>query len=44
MLVIDKAILHVLDLSSGQTAYSDSEMEIKDSIATFLEKHIEKSI
>lgn len=43
MLVIDKAILHVLDLSSGQTAYSDSEMEIKDSIATFLEKHIEKS-
>ena len=43
MIIIDKAVLHIMDLSSGMTVYSDEELSIKDSIETFLLKHIEKS-
>jgi hypothetical protein len=43
MIIIDKAVLHIMDLNSGMTVYSDEELSIKDSIETFLLKHIEKS-
>ena len=43
MVVIDKAILHILDFNSGMTVYSDEELTVQDSIETFLLKHIEKS-
>ena len=40
MIIIDKAVLHIMDLNSGMTVYSDEELSIKDSIETFLLKHI----
>ena len=43
MIIIDKAILHILDFNSGMTVYSDEELTVQDSIETFLMKHIEKS-
>ncbi|WP_033169447.1 nucleoid-associated protein [Selenomonas sp. ND2010] len=43
MIIIDKAILHILDFNSGMTVYSDEELTVQDSIETFLYKHIEKS-
>ena len=43
MIVIDKAILHILDFNSGMTVYSDEELTVQDSIETFLHKHIEKA-
>ena len=43
MIIIDKAILHILDFNSGMTVYSDEELTVQDSIETFLLKHIEKS-
>lgn len=43
VVVIDKAILHILDLNSGVTLYSDELLTVEDSIETFLIKHIEKS-
>ncbi len=43
MIIIDKAVLHIMDLNSGMTVYSDEELSIKDSIETFLLKHIEKA-
>lgn len=43
MIIIDKAVLHILDLNSGMTVYSDEELTIKDSIETFLLNHIEKA-
>ncbi|MBP2641660.1 MAG: yejK [Firmicutes bacterium] len=44
MIIINKAILHILDLNSGMTVFSEQELEIKnDSVITFLIKHIEKS-
>lgn len=43
MIVINKAILHVLDFNSGVTVFSDQELTVENSIKTFLLKHIEKS-
>ena len=43
MIVINKAILHILDFNSGMTVYSDEELSLEDTIHTFLLKHIEKS-
>ena len=43
MIVIEKAILHILDFNSGMTVYSDVELEPTDSIQTFLLKHLERS-
>ena len=43
MIIIDKAILHILVFNSGMTVYSDEELTVQDSIETFLLKHIEKS-
>lgn len=43
MIIIDRAILHILDFNSGMTVYSDEELTVQDSIETFLLKHIEKS-
>ncbi|MBR4695758.1 MAG: nucleoid-associated protein [Selenomonadaceae bacterium] len=44
MIAIDKAVLHILDFNSGQAVYSDAELELSDSIETYLLKHIEKSL
>ncbi|MBQ1915724.1 MAG: nucleoid-associated protein [Selenomonadaceae bacterium] len=44
MIVIDKAVLHILDFNSGVTVYSDAELDMQDSIREFLLKHIEKSL
>lgn len=44
LIIVNKAILHILDLNSGITVFSEQELEIKnDSVITFLIKHIEKS-
>ena len=43
MIIIDKAILHILDFNSGMTVYSDETLTVQDSIETFLLKHIEKA-
>lgn len=43
VVVIEQAILHILDLNSGVTLYSDIPLTLDDSIETFLIKHIEKS-
>lgn len=42
MIIIEKAILHILDFHSGVTVYSDTELPVKDSIETWLLKHIER--
>ena len=44
MIVVEQAILHILDFQSGKTIYSDELLELTDSIETFLHKHIEKSM
>lgn len=43
MILIDKAILHILDFNSGVTVYSDEPLTVADSIETYLWKHIEKA-
>ncbi|MDD4601367.1 Nucleoid-associated protein YejK [bioreactor metagenome] len=44
MIIVNKAILHILDFNSGITVFSQQELEIKsDSVITFLTKHIERS-
>lgn len=43
MIIINKAILHILDFNSGVTVLSDQELSIENSVETFLLKHIEKS-
>lgn len=43
MIIIEKAILHILDFHSGVTIYSDTELPVKDSIETWLLKHIERA-
>ena len=43
MIIIEKAILHILDFHSGVTVYSDTELPVKDSIETWLLKHIERA-
>ena len=34
MIIIEKAILHILDFHSGVTVYSDAELPVKDSVET----------
>lgn len=44
LIIVNKAILHILDFNSGITVLSEQELELKnDSVFTFLTKHIEKS-
>jgi len=43
VVLINKAILHILDFNSGLTIYSDAELALDDSSEEFLIKHIEKS-
>lgn len=43
MLIINQAILHILDFNSGITVFSDQELTIENSVETFLLQHIEKS-
>lgn len=43
MIIIEKAILHILDFHSGVTVYSDAELPVKDSIETWLLKHVERA-
>lgn len=44
MIVIDKAILHILDFNTGTIGLSDEELVVENSIEEFLLKHIEKSL
>ncbi len=44
MIVIDRAILHILDFQEGRTTYSDELLELTDSIEGFLHKHLEKAL
>ena len=44
MIVIERAILHILDFQSGKTVYSDEPLELTGSIEEFLHKHVEKSL
>lgn len=44
MILIEKAILHILDLASGQTIYSDQPMELSETVQSFLHKHLEKTL
>ncbi|SEJ09968.1 Nucleoid-associated protein YejK [Propionispira arboris] len=43
MIIIHRAILHILDFNSGLTVFSDQELLVENSVETFLLKHIEKS-
>lgn len=43
MIIIHKAILHILDFHSGVTVFSDQELSVENSVETFLLKHIEKA-
>lgn len=43
MIIINKAILHILDFNAGAAVYSDQELTVADSTQTFLLKHVEKS-
>lgn len=43
LLIINRAILHILDFNSGITVFSEQELDIKsDSVMTFLTKHLER--
>ena len=44
MIIIDKAILHILDFRSGLTVYSDHPMDLTDDVQAFLQKHLEKTL
>ena len=44
MIVIEKAVLHILDLVSGVTVYSDEELTLDEGIGEFLLRHIDKSL
>ena len=44
MILIDNAILHILDFRSGVTVYSDQPMEKSDDVQSFLQKHLEKTL
>lgn len=43
LIIINKAVLHILDFNSGVTVFSDKELTIENSVETFLLKHIEKA-
>lgn len=43
MIILEKAILHILDFHSGVTVYSDAELPVKDSVETWLLKHVERA-
>lgn len=44
MLSVKRAILHILDVHSGITVFSETELDVReDSVLTFLSKHLEKS-
>lgn len=44
MVLINKAILHILDLNSNVTVFSEQELDIKkNSVDSFLTKHVEKA-
>ena len=44
MVIIEKAILHILNFYSADAVYSDHELMPEDSTLEFLVKHIEKTI
>lgn len=44
MIVINKAILHILDFDAGSTIFSDEELDTSGSIGDFLIKHVEKTV
>ena len=44
MVVIEKAVLHVLDIDAAAAVYSDSLLPLEDGAKDFLIKHIEKTM
>lgn len=43
IIIINNAILHILDFQSGVTVFSETELDVQnDSVTNFLTKHIEK--
>lgn len=44
MIIIEKAILHILDFKGGEPLKSNCELELEFSTMEFLNKHIEKTI
>ena len=44
MIVIDRAILHILDLNAGSTVLSDAELTLSEGVRQYLVKHIERSL
>lgn len=44
MVLIEKAILHILDFNASNAVYSDHELMPEDSTLEFLVKHIEKTM
>lgn len=43
MIIINQAVLHILDFNSGITVFSDRTLPLENSVEAFLLKHIEKS-
>jgi hypothetical protein len=43
LIIINKAILHILDFTAGTTVFSEQELDVQNSVETFLLKHIEKA-
>ena len=44
MVVIDKAILHILDVNQSNEVFSDALLEMNEPTVEFIIKHVEKSI
>ena len=44
MVVIEKAILHILDVNESNEVFSDDLLEMNEATAEFLIKHVEKTI
>jgi len=42
MIIVNQAILHILDFRSGDMVFSDEPLSANDTIQMFLEKHIER--
>ena len=44
MVILEKAVLHILDFAGGEPVLSARELALEDGIREFLIKHVEKNI
>ena len=44
MVILEKAVLHILDFAGGEPVLSAQELALEDGIREFLIKHVEKTI